>query len=195
MTDPDAIDPDYLDLSLADFLDRTAEATPAPGAGAAAATVVALAAGLTAMSAGLSQRQLPEAAELAARALDLQRRVKPLAQLDAEAYREVLSAQGRPSDDPGRDDALQEALSRATDVPLEIAEIGVAVLDLAMGVVERGNPNLRGDAVTGCLLAQAGVRAAAVLVELNLSDSDDPRRVRAAEMTRAAFEVSPLPGA
>jgi formiminotetrahydrofolate cyclodeaminase len=184
-------EPDYLDLSLADFLDRTAAATAAPGAGAAAATTVALAAGLAAMSAGLSGRQIAEAGELASRAKVLQERVKPLGQRDAAAYGDVLRAQGRPKDDPERTAAVREALSRAADVPLEIAEIGIEVLDLAAGVVRRGNPNLRGDALTGCLLAHAGVRAAAVLVELNLDDVDDPRLARTGELVRAAQAAVP----
>lgn len=179
-------EPNYLDLTLAAFLDRTAAATAAPGAGAAAALTVALAAGLTAMSAGLSRRQLPEAEELLERAAVLRERVTPLGERDAAAYGEVLRARGRPQDDPGRVEAVREALSAATDVPLEIAEVGMQVLELAEDVVRRGNPNLRGDAMTACLLAQAGVRAAAVLVGLNLADAEDPRRVRAAELDRAA---------
>ncbi len=104
----------------------------------------------------------------------------------------MLAAQRRPSDDPQRGSAVQAALSRASDVPLEIAEVGLAVLDLAGPVVERGNPRLRGDALTACLLAQGGVRAAVVLVELNLADAGDPRLARAAEMARAASEVPTL---
>lgn len=184
-------DPDYLDLSLADFLDRTAAPTPAPGAGAAAAMTVALAAGLTAMSAGLSTRQLPEADDLVARALELQERAKPLGGRDAEAYTAVLEALALPGEDPERDRAVAEALSRASDVPLEIAEIGTAVHELADDVAARGNPNLRGDALTAGLLAQAGVRAAAVLVDLNLAEVDDPRRARAAQLRDAVGEVRP----
>jgi formiminotetrahydrofolate cyclodeaminase len=141
------------------------------------------------MSAGLSVRQLPEAEQLAAHARELQRQVKPLGTRDAEAYSEVLIAQALPRDDPGRPRAIREALSGAADVPLEIATVGAAVLELAAVVAERGNPNLRGDALTACLLAQAAVRAAATLVELNLSDSEDPRRVRAAELAAAALNV------
>lgn len=179
-------DPDYLDLSLAEFLDRTAAATAAPGAGAAAATAVALAAGLTAMSAGLSRRHLSEADQIVTRALELQRQVKPLGQRDAAAYGDVLSARGRPRGDPERSAAVREALGRAADVPLEIAGIGVAVLELASDVARQGSPGLRGDALTGCLLAQAGVRAAVLLVELNLDDPDDPRLGRAADLAEAA---------
>ena len=178
--------PDYLGLTVADYLDQVGAATAAPGAGAVSATAVALAAGLAAMAAGLSRRQLPEAEELAARMRGLQDRAKPLAQRDAAAYGEVLAAHRRQPGDPQRPTAVREALSRAADVPLEIAAVGVAVLDVAADVGRRGNPNLRGDALTACLLAQAAVRAAAALVELNLDDDADPRRVRAAELVGVA---------
>jgi methenyltetrahydrofolate cyclohydrolase len=183
-------DPDYLDLPLAEYLDQVAAATPAPGAGAAAATTVALAAGLAAMAAGLSRRQLPEAEELAGRMRELQEAVKPLAQADAAAYGAVLSAQASDAPGPERSAAVRQALSRAADVPLEIATLGSAVLDAAADVARRGNPNLRGDALTACLLAQAGVRAATALVELNLADDSDPRRVRAAALDAAARQAS-----
>ncbi len=177
---------DYLDLRVTDYLDEVAAATPAPGAGAASATVVALAAGLAAMAAGLSRRQLPEAEQLAARMRALQERAKPLAQRDASAYGDVLAALERQRDDPTRAAAVQEALSRAAEVPLEIAEVGAALIDVAADVARRGNPNLRGDALTACLLAQAAVAAATALVELNLPDVTDPRRVRGAELADAA---------
>lgn len=185
-------DPDYLDLSLADFLDRVAAPTAAPGGGVVAATVVALAAGLTAMSAGLSRRHLGEAERLAARARGLQQQAKPLAQRDAAAYAAVLSAQGSGPDDPERPAAVRHALSGAADVPLEVAALGMEVLGLAAELARHGNPRLRGDALTACLLAQASVRAATALVELNLADGNDPRRARAAALEEAAWNT-PIP--
>ena len=181
---------DYLGLSLDDFLEQVAAATPAPGAGAVSATVVALAAGLAAMAAGLSTRQLPDAGELAERMRRLQERVKPLAQRDAAAYGEVLSAHRAGLPGPERTGAVREALSRAADVPLEMATIGMSVLDVAADVARRGNPNLRGDALTACLLAQSAVEATTALVELNLPDPGDPRRVRAAALASAARTTS-----
>jgi formiminotetrahydrofolate cyclodeaminase len=55
-------------------------------------------------------------------------------------------------------------------VPLSIAEVGAEVAGNAAQLVEEGNPNLRGDAVTATVLAGAGVRAAATLVEINVSE-------------------------
>jgi formiminotetrahydrofolate cyclodeaminase len=53
-------------------------------------------------------------------------------------------------------------------VPLEIAGIGARVARLAVRVAQAGNPNLRGDAVTGALLAAASARSAASLVDINV---------------------------
>ena len=53
-------------------------------------------------------------------------------------------------------------------MPLEIAGIGARVAQLAVRVAEDGNPNLRGDAVTGALLAAASARSAASLVDINV---------------------------
>jgi formiminotetrahydrofolate cyclodeaminase len=183
-------DGDYLDVSVDAFLSQVAESAPAPGAGAVVATSVALAAGLTGMSAGLSRRQLADADLLVERAAALRDEVKGLGRRDAEAYAAVLSARARPADDPERPAALQSALERASDVPLEMATLGLDVLGLAVAVARQGNPHLRGDALTACLVAQAAVRAAAVLVQLNLPDPGDPRRVRARELDDTARGTS-----
>ena len=46
-----------------------------------------------------------------------------------------------------------------------------------------GNPSLRGDAITALMLAEAGARAAAVLIGINLADSpEDDRPARAKQM-------------
>jgi formiminotetrahydrofolate cyclodeaminase len=69
-------------------------------------------------------------------------------------------------------------------VPLAVAEIGNEVAGIAARLVEEGNPNLEGDAIAAVLLAEAGVRAATVLVEINLSSAnvDDDRLGRANEL-------------
>ena len=69
------------------------------------------------------------------------------------------------------------ALSLASDVPLEVAQIGVKVAGLAAGLAADGNPNLLGDAVTAALLAESGARAAGALVVLNLGESSEDDRV------------------
>ncbi len=180
---------DYLEQSLGGLLDLVASREPAPGGGASAAVAVALAAALTAMAARFSTEHLADADDLAARADELRAEVVPLARADAAAYGRVLDAQQTPRDDEeARRRKIREALTEAADVPLSVAGIGAEVAGIAARLVEEGNPNLRGDAVTAVFLAGAGVRAAATLVEINVSagGADDGRLSRAAELQAAA---------
>jgi len=172
--------PNYAELPLGRFVDMVASREPAPGGGASAAVAVALAAALTAMAARFSADHLADAETIADRAEELRNRVMPLAQADAAAYGRVLDAYRTPRDDEKRRRRIREALSEAADVPLSIAEVGVEVAGNAARLVEEGNPNLRGDAVTAAALAKAGVRAAATLVEINVSagGADDDRLSR-----------------
>lgn len=172
--------PNYAELPLGRFMDMMASREPTPGGGASAAVAVALAAALTAMAARFSADHLADAETIADRAEELRNRVMPLAQADAAAYGRVLDAYRTPRDDEKRRRRIREALSEAADVPLSIAEVGVEVAGNAARLVEEGNPNLRGDAVTAAALAKAGVRAAATLVEINVSagGADDDRLSR-----------------
>jgi formiminotetrahydrofolate cyclodeaminase len=171
---PENTTPDYLELSLGEFLDRVASGGPAPGGGSVAAVAVALAAALSGMSARLSADQLADAPELADRADASRRRVAPLARADAASYGRVLDAYHLPREpDPEtRTERIRDALSGAADVPLAIAEVGNEVAGIAARLVEEGNPNLEGDAMTAVLLAEVGVRAAAALAEINLSSAN-----------------------
>jgi len=181
---------DFLTRPLGGFLDDVAAPKPAPGGGAVAAVVVGLAAGLAAMSAGFSP-DLPDAESLVARAAALRARVTPLAAADAAAYARVLAASATPTAAPGREEVLHAALVLASEVPLEVAEIGAEVVRLALRLEQEGNPNLRGDAATARLLAAAAVRSAAVLVQLNLRDPEDARVIRAGTLAEEVRRSTP----
>ena len=169
-----------LDAPLGDFLDTLAGEGPAPGAGSTAAIVVAMAAGLVAMVARASKEFWPEAGGAIGQAEAFRARVAPLAQADAEVYREALSALRRREalEERYRDQQLRAALERAADIPLKIAEAGSDLACLAALLVENGNPEVRADAAAASLLAVGGARAAAKLVEINLGTTEDDPRVR-----------------
>jgi formiminotetrahydrofolate cyclodeaminase len=146
------------------------------------------------MAARFSEKHLGGSSELAARAEELRKRALPLAREDAESYRRVISAYRLPRDeDPERREReIREALSGAAGVPLEVTEVGAEAAELAARLARSGNPNLKGDAVAAALLAEAAVRAAANLAEINLSGAkggDDPRLGRLGDLQRRASEA------
>jgi len=181
-----ADEPEYLALSLADFLELVSVAEPAPAGGSVVALTLGLAAGLCAMAARLSTSQLPDAAGLTAAAEALRDRAASLSQADAAAYRRVILAQrsAREPDPVDRRHRIDIALGEAAEIPIELAEIGAELAGLAARIAEEGNPNLLADAVTAAFLADAAVRSARILVIANLKAlPSDARLERAAVAT------------
>ncbi|MGO8956430.1 MAG: cyclodeaminase/cyclohydrolase family protein [Streptosporangiaceae bacterium] len=188
--------PDYLDMPLRQFLGALAGSDAAPGGGSAAALAVALGAALCGMTARLSARQLADelTAELATDAAALLAQTTSLIQADAQSYLGVLAALRQPGgavESPRQDGARAEArkqriaaaLSEAAEVPMSIVEHAGQVARLAARLAADGNPRLRGDVISALLLAEAGARAAAVLVGINLADApEDDRPARAGQM-------------
>jgi len=179
----------FQDVTVQELCETVAAQTSAPGGGSIAAIVTAFAASLTAMAARFATEQWEDAPGAVAQAETLRARVLPLAEEDARAYESFLLARRMSKDfDPQvRDAAIGEALSRAADVPLAIAEAALDVASLAAALVERGNPNIRGDAATAVLLSEAAVRATANLVEINLGTRDGDERI---ERARGLVEMS-----
>jgi formiminotetrahydrofolate cyclodeaminase len=179
----------YLESDVQALLDEIAAETPAPGGGSVAALLAAMAAGLVAMAARFSKDHWDGAGDTVGRAEELRVHVAPLAQADAVAYEEVLTALRLPKglEPEVRNQAIANALSRAADIPLLIAEAAADIAELGSLVAERGNPNLRADAVAATLFAEAAARASANLVLVNLAMTKrDPRTARARELAQAA---------
>jgi methenyltetrahydrofolate cyclohydrolase len=180
----------FSNQTVAELCITVSAETSAPGGGSVAALVVGLAASLTAMAARFSTEQWDGAPGAVAQAEVLRMRALPLADDDARAYENFLLARRMPENvEPEvRDAAIGDALSRAADVPLAIAETALDVASLACELAERGNQNLHGDAATAVLLAEAAARATANLVEINLGTREGDERVERArevvEMTR-----------
>jgi methenyltetrahydrofolate cyclohydrolase len=170
---------DLLDSSVGDFIDVLAQ-EEAPGGGSAAAVTVAMAAGLVVMVAQASKDYWAEAGGAIGQAETFRARVTPLAQADAEAFRDALAILRRREEvsERYRDQTLRDALEKSAEIPVRIAEAGADLACLAALLVENGNPEVRADAVVACVLAEGGARAAATLVETNLGAMQDDARVR-----------------
>jgi methenyltetrahydrofolate cyclohydrolase len=168
----------YTDAAFEELLDTIAAETPAPGGGSVAAFVTEMAASLAAMAARFAH-DWDGAAGAVAQAETLRHRAAPLADADAMAYENVLTALRMPKDlEPDvRDTLIGETLSRAAAVPLQIAECAASVAELAAEIAVRGNQNVRGDAAAGAILAASAARVAANLVEINLATIEGDERV------------------
>jgi formiminotetrahydrofolate cyclodeaminase len=170
---------DLLDAPVGDFIDTLAR-EDAPGGGSAAAVTVAMAAGLVAMVARASKDHWPEAGGAIGQADTFRARVAPLAQADAEVYKDALTMLRRREEvsERYRDQTLRDALEKAAEIPIRIVEAGSDLACLAALLVENGNPEVRADAAVACVLAEGGARAAAKLVETNLGATEEDPRVR-----------------
>ena len=165
---------------LASFLDEVARATPAPGGGSSAAVALGLAAALVEMAAGLA-----EDANTATRAGELRTRALELAERDLSSYARVFDAIRLPADDPSRSGRVEEALLEASRPPTAIAEGAAEVAELGAEMCRASSPHVRGDALTGTLLAEAAAAGASTLVQINLEQQPAAPELERAREARA----------
>jgi formiminotetrahydrofolate cyclodeaminase len=170
---------------LDEFISSVASPEPVPGGGSVAAHAASLAAALGEMVAGLTEgRKKFESVD--ARVREVHRRLteirialQELAQEDAAAYREVMSAYRLPKDSDeqmaARSEAVQMATRKATEAPLRTARLAAEILGRLEDLVAAGNPNARSDAATGGQLAFAALKGAQYNVLINVSSLEDAR--------------------
>lgn len=168
------------------FLDELEAPAPSPCGGTAAAVVAAMAAALVTMVARGSPDWV-DAAGIASQARALRSRLTTLGDDDAAVFEHVImTMRNRAGTAEQRDHALGEALVHAAEVPLQIAEAAADVADLAALAAAEGSPQLQPDATAAATLAEAAVRAATHLVEINLATVPGDRHSGRAEMLSAA---------
>lgn len=165
--------------SVSAVLEVLAAPAPAAAGGSAAALAAAMGAGLVRLVADVSRRW-EAAPDTSAAAKELCDRLVALADDDAAAFAAALDAM-RASREGGDTTARDAALSRATDVPLEIALAAAEVARLGASAATHGVAHVRPDAVTAVALAEAAAAAAAALVRANLRSHPEDERIGAAD--------------
>jgi len=173
-------------MTLEQFAEALAAATPTPGGGSAAAQAGAMAASLIQMMCGLTAgreryRAHDEAVRaIRARAEGLRKDLLALVDRDAQAYDEVVRALRLPKGTDAEKQARSEALERATlfaiETPLAIADACAALMGLASEMTYMGNPNAVSDVGVAALLAYAGLRGAVLNIRVNLKGVGDEAR-------------------
>ena len=169
------------------FLNELEAPAPSSCGGTAAAVSAAMAAALVTMV-GRGSSSWPDGSGIAAQARALRARLTALGDDDAAAFGSVLATmRERSGTVEQRDFSLGEALLRAAEVPLQIGEAAADVAELAALAAAEGAPHLRPDAAAAAALAEAAVRAATYLVEINLAVvPGDRHSERASRLTAAA---------
>lgn len=173
----------FREKSLDRFLDELASKAPAPGGGSVAALSGALAAGLVSMVCNLTvgKKKYAHVEEdiknLLAQSEALRRELVNLLEEDVQVYTKVSKAYKMPRETEEeklvRAEAIQVALKEATAVPMAVAETCVKVLDLCTPVAKKGNVMAVSDAGIAALMAEAGLRSAALNVLINLGAIKD----------------------
>lgn len=177
------------DLTLKEYLEKTASNTPVPGGGSGAALCAAIAAGLVEMVANLTmgksgyEDRNAEMSTIAKQAAELKDKLTAGIDQDAAAYNQVMSAFKLPTkteeEKKIRRKAIQNSLRQAALVPLGVARDAFKVIEKAGVVVEKGNKNAITDGAVGAMLAKTAVLGALLNVRINLSAIKNGRFVGA----------------
>lgn len=160
--------------TLSDFLAEVADAKPAPAGGSVAALTGALAASLGIMGARLGGQLDREQ-----RLLELSPRLHRLVQADTEVYAGLMGAYKMPQRHPDRLSAISIALQRATEVPLEIAELSCDVARILHILREGAKPTIHSDLTVGLTIALAAAQAGLVTVRTNTNAQKNHRFIEA----------------
>ena len=165
-------------LTVQDFIEQLASASPTPGGGSASALAGATAAAMVEMAANLTVgrekfRDVEEEMRVVlARAGELRELMLNAVDEDTDAFDEVSAAYKMPKDSDtekaARTEAIQAALKGATEVPLRVAKAAMETYQLGQVAIQKANPNVASDARVAMLLAEAARDGARANVDINL---------------------------
>lgn len=165
------------------FVNELASGAPTPGGGGASAAAGVLAAALSSMVGELTIANKryddvrDEVLGCMGRLTVLRARLLELIDEDAEAFLPLAQAYKLPRSTPEeqriKNEALQEALIGACEVPIEIMQACEDVLAECKTLSVCGSKMAISDAGASALLAEAAARAASLNVYINVSSMDD----------------------
>jgi methenyltetrahydrofolate cyclohydrolase len=176
------------EFALVDLLDAFASNDPVPGGGSASALAGAIGVSLLIMVADMSKTRTgapEETADLADAASRLRPRREELEELidrDSEAYSAVVAAykmaKTTEAQKQARREAIQAAMTDATEVPLETMRVCQQALSGAVVVARAGNPNAKSDVGVGIEFLLTGLRGGRMNVDINVASLSDTAYVK-----------------
>jgi formiminotetrahydrofolate cyclodeaminase len=178
-------------LTINQFLERTAANEAVPGGGSCAALNAAIATALTEMMANLTigkqkYSEVEERMKLIAAMMSTNRShlVNDIDR-DSDAYKLVMEAYKIPKSTEEevtlREEKIEEATKIASLVPMEVAERAFNLLDSMIEVLQKGNKNAMTDGLVGVMTCRTAIMGALLNVRTNLGGIKDKEFV--AELT------------
>lgn len=176
-----------INLSIKEFLAKTAGNDPVPGGGSIAALNGAIASALAEMVANLTigkkkyEDKEEQMTQIAASANNHRMFFLEDIDADSDAYNKVFDAFKLPKETDEekaeRSKQIQAATKIAAEVPMEVARRAYAIMDLIAEVAEDGNQNAITDACVSMMSARTAVLGAILNVKINLSSLKDEEYV------------------
>lgn len=195
---PSNIDKPLVSMTVTDFVDEVSRESAAPGGGSIAALAGSLGAALSSMVANLTANRrgsedvdavLNEAAE---KAQEIKLQLVNGVDADTSAFNAYMEARRLPKATDKqkkiRQEAEQDGLKLAVQVPLQTAEVSLKAIEIAETVVRYGNPNSITDVGVGAQMAYAGVKGGVYNVLINLKDIKDEPFVAQMKNSCASLE-------
>lgn len=177
-----------IEQSCTSWLADLASSKPAPGGGGAAALVGAVGVSLGAMVGSLTigKKKYADVEEemnaLVERSKELSLKLQSMVKADAEAFLPLSDAYRMPSgteeEKAAKDAAIQESLTGATEVPLNILILCAEALELIVEFQKKGSRLALSDAGCGAAMCKAAMESAKLNVYINLKLMKDEEKVR-----------------
>ncbi len=171
------------DLTIKEYLEKTASGNPVPGGGCASAFSGAIASALISMVANLTIGKKGHAA--------VEGRMREIIQemegnidffmenidRDAEVYSRVMDAYTMPKESDAeiaaRSEAIQNAMKQASLVPMGVAEKALGMMDTIIEAVQKGNRNAVTDGMVSIMACRAAIMGTVLSVRINISSLKD----------------------
>ena len=171
------------DLTIKEFLEKTASGAAVPGGGSSSALNAAVAAALTSMVANLTIGKKSHA-KVKGRMEEIVQEMEERRDFfvnyidrDAETYSKVMEAYTLPKktaeQEAFRAGQIMEAMKQASLVQMEIAEHAFAIMDTIIETVQKGNRNAATDGMVGLMACRGAVMGALLNVRINISTIKD----------------------
>lgn len=164
--------------SIEDLLNKISSESPAPGGGSVAALSGCFGSALVSMVCRLSigKRKYKEMEDelkgVLSEAEILRKELLELSKEDVRAFNDVMDA-FKTSDEEKKKKNLQYAYKRAAEVPFNVANKSLRVMELAEITTLKGNQNAITDSGVAALMAYSAVKGALLNVKVNLKYIED----------------------